>query len=158
MNHYKTRLFQYLFVALSAISSVFTYAQTDTITAAPNSNSFAIQELKIDRYTIQAEVVATPEARQTGLMGRTSLPVNGGMLFVFEEAANVCFWMKDTPLALTIGFIDEQGILINTEDMQPFDENHHCPSKPAKYALEMKQGWFANRKLEAGIKIIGLPE
>jgi uncharacterized membrane protein (UPF0127 family) len=80
------------------------------------------------------------------------------MLFVFDDVASHCFWMKNTPLPLTIGFIDEAGKLINTVDMAPFDESSHCPIKPAKYALEMNKGWFVKHHVKNGAVVKGLPK
>jgi uncharacterized protein len=117
-----------------------------------------IKSLTIGNQTIQAEIVATPADRQQGLMFRESMPANHGMLFVFDDVASHCFWMKNTPLPLTIGFIDEAGKLINTVDMAPFDESSHCPSKPAKYALEMNKGWFAKHHVKVGAALKGLPK
>ncbi len=117
-----------------------------------------IKPLTIGNQTIQAEIVATPADRQHGLMFRESMPANQGMLFVFDDVASHCFWMKNTPLPLTIGFIDEAGKLINTLDMAPFDESSHCPTKPAKYALEMNKGWFAKHNVKAGAIVKGLPK
>lgn len=114
--------------------------------------------LTLGGQKIVAEIAATPSDRQQGLMFRASMPANHGMLFVFDEVAGHCFWMRNTPLPLTIGFIDEAGALINTVDMAPFSEASHCPSKPAKYALEMNQGWFAKHKVNAGTKVSGLPK
>lgn len=117
-----------------------------------------VKPLTIGSQTVQAEIAATPADRQQGLMFRESMPVNHGMLFVFDDVAVHCFWMKNTPLPLTIGFIDEAGKLINTVDMAPFNESSHCPTKPAKYALEMNKGWFAKYQIKDGTLIKGLPK
>lgn len=128
-------------------------ARAQSVTA-----SLPIQNLTIGHQKINAELAATPSDRQQGLMFRTSMAANHGMLFVFEESASHCFWMRNTPLPLTIGFIDAAGILINTLDMAPFNESAHCPTKPAKYALEMNQGWFAKHRIQTGAKVAGLPK
>jgi uncharacterized protein len=114
--------------------------------------------LHIGGANVAAEIVSTPADRQQGLMFRQSMPADQGMLFVFEHTAMHCFWMRNTPLPLTIGFFDDKGILLNILDMKPFDESSHCPAKPAKYALEMNLGWFAKNKLKAGIKMTGQPK
>jgi uncharacterized membrane protein (UPF0127 family) len=124
--------------------------------AQVNLAALPMKQLGLGVHKVQAEIAATPSDRQQGLMFRTSMPANQGMLFVFDESAGHCFWMKNTPLPLTIGFFDEAGVLINTVDMTPFNEASHCPTKPAKYALEMNQGWFAKNQIKPGIKITGL--
>jgi uncharacterized membrane protein (UPF0127 family) len=85
-----------------------------------------------------------------GLMHRQSLPPNHGMLFVFDRAEKQCFWMKNTPLPLTIAFIADDGQIVNFADMQPFSETPHCSLRPVRFALEMEQGWFARRGVLAG--------
>ena len=108
-------------------------------------------------HRIQAEVADTPPKRQLGLMGRDKLGPNEGMLFVFEDQAVHCFWMKNTPLPLSIAFIGDDGAVVNIADMTPFSEATHCPSKPVRYALEMSQGWFGHKGIVAGSRIGGLP-
>jgi uncharacterized protein len=126
--------------------------------AIAQTPTLPIKPLAVGAHTVQAQIAATPSDRQQGLMFRTSMPHNHGMLFVFDESASHCFWMKNTPLPLTIGFIDATGSLINTVDMAPFTEASHCPTKPARYALEMNQGWFAKHHIKPGTKVTGLPK
>jgi uncharacterized protein len=104
-------------------------------------------------FQISAEVAASPAERAKGLMGRQALPPNHGMIFVFDAAEKQCFWMKNTPLPLTIAFMDEDGVIVNTADMQPFSEDAHCSAKPVRYALEMEQGWFKKRGVLVGDKV-----
>lgn len=113
--------------------------------------------LKIGGISAYVEVASTPEARNRGLMFRESLPVDHGMLFVFEQDNLQCFWMRNTPLPLTIAFIDAQGRIINLGDMQPYSEAEHCPTRPMRYALEMRQGWFGQFGIKAGSVVEGLP-
>jgi len=104
-----------------------------------------------------AEVASDEAARERGLMGRPWLPADGGMLFVFPVADLHRMWMKNTLVALSVAFIDEQGVIINIEDMQPQTLDVHGARRPARYALEMPQGWFARRNLGAGAHFQGLP-
>ncbi len=103
------------------------------------------------------EIAATPEVRNRGLMFRESLPPDHGMLFVFDNMTMTCFWMRNTPLPLSIAFIDEAGRIINLRDMQPYSEADHCPKRPMRYALEMPQGWFDRYGIKAGTLVEGLP-
>jgi uncharacterized membrane protein (UPF0127 family) len=107
-------------------------------------------------FKIQAEVAATELQQETGLMFRTHMDENDGMIFVFPESARKAFWMRNTYLPLTVAFLDDQGVVLNLEDMQPQTENPHWSSGPAKYALEMNQGWFAKRGIAPGAKMEGL--
>ena len=108
-------------------------------------------------YKIQAEVASTPASRQLGLMHRVYLPVNEGMLFVFENKATHCFWMRNTKIPLAIAFISDDGKIINIEEMKPMSDDNHCPTAPIRYALEMNQGWFSQKGLSAGNVISGIP-
>jgi uncharacterized membrane protein (UPF0127 family) len=112
--------------------------------------------LEIKGHKLTAEVAATDGARMTGLMHRRMMPENRGMLFVFPYAAPQSFWMMNTYIPLSIAFVDEHGAIINVTDMQPLTTDSHPSAKPAKYALEMNQGWFAKRGIKAGAKIEGL--
>ncbi|MGN8554261.1 UNVERIFIED_CONTAM: DUF192 domain-containing protein [Microbacterium sp. SLM126] len=109
-------------------------------------------------FAIQAEVAGTPEARERGLMYRKSMPANAGMLFVFEEKAGHCFWMRNTNLPLSIAFLADDGSIVNIEDMKPQTEDNHCPRAAVRYALEMNKGWFAQKGIKPGAKIGGLPQ
>jgi uncharacterized protein len=119
--------------------------------------TFAAGAIQLGNKTVAVEIASTPEQRMIGLMGRTSLPQDSGMLFVFDEVASPCFWMFNTPLPLSVGFFDEYGELVNFDDMQPFDESHHCARKPIKYALEMTQGWFVESAISEGMHMTVKP-
>lgn len=108
-------------------------------------------------HVITAEVAATPQTRMIGLMMREALKPNHGMVFVFEDKSQHCFWMRNTLLPLSIAFIDDDGTIVNIADMAPKSEASTCPQRPVRYALEMEQGWFAKRGVTAGKKISGLP-
>ena len=113
-------------------------------------------ELFAGMHRIEAELAATPESRQVGMMQRMIMPPQRGMLFVFPETDKHCMWMRNTLLPLSVAFLDEKGRIINVEDMQPRTENNHCAAKPARYALEMNLGWFKARGLGQGFAILGI--
>jgi len=114
-------------------------------------------ELKIGIYRIQAELADTPKAREVGLMNRTSMPTNSGMLFIFEQKAGHCFWMNNTKIPLSIAFIADDGKIVNIEEMQSGTTNSHCPKAAVRYALEMNKQWFSERVIVPGTAITGLP-
>lgn len=113
--------------------------------------------LRIASHTFEVEVADTPAQRQRGLMAREQLAANGGMLFVFDAAGEHCFWMRNTPLPLSIAFIDESSRVVGLADMQPQSEALHCPAQPVRYALEIAQGGFARRAIVPGMRVDGLP-
>lgn len=108
-------------------------------------------------HRIDAQVALTPEQRQIGLMYRADMPQHEGMLFVFEEPAQQCFWMKNTLLPLTAAFVADDGSIVNLVDMQPKTTDSHCSAKPVRFVLEMNQGWFSKRAIKAGFRLTGQP-
>ena len=113
-------------------------------------------QLSTGMHLIRAEVADSMGTRMEGLMHRKSMPQGSGMVFVFEENAAHCMWMKNTLIPLSVAFIDEAGAIINIADMQPHSEQSHCAARPARYALEMNKGWFAQRGIKPGAKLGGL--
>lgn len=108
-------------------------------------------------HQIDAQVASTPDQRQTGLMHRKEMPQHEGMLFVFEYAAQQCFWMKNTLLPLSIAFVADDGTIVNIDEMKPQTLDSHCSTRPVRYVLEMNQGWFAKKGIKAGTKLTGQP-
>lgn len=127
------------------------------LTATPAAFAeFPRAELTAGMHRIEAEVAATLPERTQGLMHRRSLDRNQGMIFVFPETAIHCFWMKNTPLPLSIAFLDEKGSIVGIDEMAPDTETSHCPPRPARFALEMNAGWFKARGLKPGNTIGGV--
>jgi hypothetical protein len=112
-------------------------------------------QLTAGMHRLDVQLAQTPEQRQFGLMWRKDMPQHEGMLFVFEQAATQCFWMRNTLIPLTAAFIEDDGTIVNLADMQPQRDDSHCSSKPVRFVLEMNQGWFAKRQIKAGAKIGG---
>ena len=145
-----SQFIHYIFVLLLLIFSGRTLAQV-------NIGLPAI-ELKTGIYRIQAELADTPKSREVGLMNRTSMPTNSGMLFVFEQKAGHCFWMNNTKIPLSIAFIADDGKIVNIDEMQAETTNNHCPTTTVRYALEMNKQWFSERVIVPGTVITGLPK
>lgn len=124
--------------------------------AALAQQSLRTVELRAGMYRIEAEVAATEKQHEIGLMHRSSMPAQAGMLFVFDQAQEYCFWMKNTQIPLSIAFLDEAGKIVNIADMQPQSEENHCAAKPVRYALEMNQGWFKSKGIKPGSSIQGI--
>ncbi len=108
-------------------------------------------------HQIRAEVARTDLQRQIGLMHRSAMPAGEGMLFIFEQPGVQCFWMRNTLIPLSAAFLDDEGRIVNIEDMKPQTEDSHCSKKPVRFVLEMNQGWFAKKGLSAGSRIGGEP-
>ncbi|BBO60384.1 DUF192 domain-containing protein [Mycoavidus sp. B2-EB] len=148
-----------LALALVSISglALFPRLAHAQLSALKQHGKLPITTLTIGLYSVQAEVASREADRQQGLMHRTSLGPNDGMLFIFDENAQHCFWMKNTPLALSIAFINESGIITDITEMKPETTQNHCPQHAGRYALEMNQGWFAAKGIKPGMAMGGLP-
>jgi uncharacterized protein len=97
-----------------------------------------------ERVPVRVEIADTEAEQQTGLMGRSALAEDAGMLFVFEGEQALSFWMKDTQIPLSIAYFDAEGRIVDIQDMQPLDDvpPHYVSAEPAQYALEVNQGFF----------------
>jgi uncharacterized membrane protein (UPF0127 family) len=113
--------------------------------------------LSTGMHVLQVQVAQTPEQQATGLMFRKAMGTNEGMLFIFDEARQQCFWMKNTLLPLSVAFIADDGAVVNVDDMKPQTLDSHCSTKPVRFVLEMNVGWFDKRGIRAGSKFLGEP-
>lgn len=112
-----------------------------------------VQSLQIAQKTIQVEIADTESTRRLGLMHRTSLAKDHGMLFIFNDSNWHCFWMKNTLMPLSIAFIDEKNTIIDIQDMQARSLESICPPQKVNQALEMELGWFESNNINIGEKI-----
>ena len=109
--------------------------------------------LRIGAHQVRAQVARTLQERETGLMGRTFLPQNSGMLFVFKHPQKVCMWMKNTPMPLSVAFATSDGVITNIAKMAPETLTAHCSTKAVSYAVEMNINWFQLNSVGPGDKI-----
>ncbi len=106
--------------------------------------------LTVDGRVITAEVARTEAERERGLMGRTRLGSAEGMIFIFDRDEHLEFWMKNTPLPLSIAFLSAEGKILEIRDMQPFDLRIIRSKFSSRYALEMAQGAFQRLGIAEG--------
>jgi uncharacterized protein len=121
------------------------------------SEGFAVATITLSsgdqRIRMPVWIADEPQLRQRGLMDRTSLPSNAGMLFVFEEPSDGGFWMKNTLIPLSIAFIDDDGRILETLDMQPCEADPcrvYTPGSTYRYALEANLGFFDEHGVASG--------
>lgn len=126
-------------------------------TAPAQAQRLPTVQLTAGIHLITAELAVDERTRARGLMFRASLPTNYGMLFIFEREGLHCMWMRNTLIALSVAFVDNDGTIVNIADMKPHDEQSHCARQPVRYALEMAQGWFAQKGIQPGMKLGRLP-
>ena len=118
-------------------------------------------ELTAGEHQLTVYVARSAEERAMGLMHRRELPENEGMLFMCDSRKVLAFWMKDTPLPLSIAFLREDGTVLKVADLEPHDLEGESSGHPVRFVLEVNQGWFEERELGPGTRFCGpvfLPE
>ena len=101
-----------------------------------------------------AELALTGEQTQTGMMFRTNLAENAGMLFVFPAPYQASFWMKNCPLPLSAAYIDPDGVILELHDLQPYNTNSVVASSArVQFVLEVNQGWFGRHNVATGMVV-----
>jgi uncharacterized membrane protein (UPF0127 family) len=101
---------------------------------------------------VSAEMALTPEQVETGMMFRTNLDENSGMIFVFARPSQIAFWMKNCTVPLSAGYIDPQGELREIRDLEPQNTNSVvAQSDQIQYVLEVNQGWFKRHQVVTGV-------
>lgn len=148
------------FCTLLVMQAAVPLAATAQTSAAPEQSAqtdLPRIRLEINGRALVAEVAIDAKSHQRGLMFREHLGRDEGMLFLFADPFQPCFWMKNTPLPLTIAFIDSDGVIVNLADMAPYSLDAHCAIAPVRYALEVNQGWFARNGAGPGTAVTGLP-
>ena len=113
-------------------------------------------QLNAGIHLIHAEVADNDSARMRGLMFRRELAPNHGMLFVFDQPGQQCMWMRNTLIALSVAFVDDDGTIVNIEEMKPQTDQSHCALHPVRFALEMSAQWFSGHGIGPGSKLQGI--
>ena len=114
--------------------------------------------LTLGTNSLTAQIAADDTSRELGLMSRTNLGTDEAMVFVFPQPRPVSFWMKDTPVPLSIAYVGRSGLIYELHDMKPFDETPiPSASSAVIYAIEVPRGWFLNHGVFAGSTVQGLP-
>lgn len=140
--------------ALSAAGGCGCKSEPATV-APPATNETAATGTPLAHVTIggqpfKLEIAATKAGRDLGLMYRTSMPADAGMVFVFADEQPRQFWMRNTRIPLDILYLDAAGKVVSVKQLQPFDETGVPSDGPAKYAIELNQGTAARVGVKAG--------
>jgi uncharacterized protein len=104
------------------------------------------------KVELRVEIADDPAEQTRGLMGRTALGEDRGMLFVYPDEEVLSFWMKNTLIPLSIAFIASDGTIVDLQDMKPLDDDppHYVSAEPARYALEVNKGYFEKHGIKVG--------
>jgi uncharacterized protein len=111
-----------------------------------------------DLHIACVEIAQDDSTRSFGLMQRRHIPENTGMLFVFPTPDYYGMWMKNTPIPLSVAFIDDSNRIISIDEMLPHTLDYHFPVVPVRYVLEMPMNWFAARGIQAGQLVKGIAQ
>ena len=107
---------------------------------------------------LSVEVARNARARALGLMNRTRLAENAGMLFIFKGNARRFFWMKNTRIPLSLAFIDSKGAILEIIHLQPHKPGTRIPSYRSRHkvswVLEVNQGWFLRKGFGLGARVL----
>lgn len=115
-------------------------------------------DLVLGGVPLKAEVAEDEQSRSMGLMFRDSMSEDHGMLFVFDRSEQASFWMKNTKIPLSIAFLEEDRVISEEKQMQPYDESLvRSRSNQIRYAIEVNAGWFDRHKVKTGAKVEGIP-
>lgn len=130
---------------LAALASV-------VVACAPASPTVTLETSR-GPVRVRVEVADTPASRERGLMGRTSLDDDAGMIFVWDTDASSAFWMKDTLIPLSVAFLGADGTVLRILDMDPCRADPcvlYDPQTRYRMAIEAKQGSFAKWSVVPG--------
>lgn len=123
------------------------------------AKEFSKKKVTLGSKTFVVEVAETPDQHERGLMFRSQMGEDEGMLFIFKNEETRFFWMKNTLIDLSIGYFDKSLTLIDVKEMKSGKGvpdsalPSYASAQPAKYALEMNKGWFDKNKIKMGSKL-----
>ena len=129
-------------------------AQQDSSTCDASVGPYAEFQIDGSPRIQPLEVARTEQEHELGLMYRQSLASDGGMVFVYTRQATEGYWMHNTLVPLSIAWIDQNGTIVDIQDMQPQTDDVHTPAAPYWYALEVNQGWFFEHGVGVGQQVL----
>ena len=121
--------------------------------APDQSQHLPVVQMQIGNKQFTLEVADDDAEREMGLMFRESMPADHGMIFMFDEAEVLGFWMKNTRIPLDIIYVGSDGVVVSIKPMQPFDLRSTSSDKPAQYAIELNQGMAAACGVKVGDRL-----
>ncbi len=123
-----------------------------TTTSDSELRTVTIESSRGEEVEVQVEIADDTPEQMRGLMYRTALAEDRGMLFAYPDEEHRSFWMKNTLIPLSIAFMDSEGRIVDIQDMKPLDDKppHYVSTEPARYALEVNKGFFEERGVGVG--------
>ena len=150
MKYYRTIIQSFSAIILIAIVAVFTTSSL--------AEPFVRGKLEIvsgkKRHLFVVELAQTLGQREQGLMERKSLPLNTGMLFLFDNTEIQHMWMKNTFIPLDMLFADKNGRIVTiTHNTEPQSRKIISSRVPARYVLELRAGTAARLVIKVGDRL-----
>ncbi len=137
-----------------AADAAGTSAAVDSLIPTKAQAKLATIKLWIGPEAMSTEMAVTEVQERTGMMFRTNMAENEGMIFVFPTPVRADFWMKNTVLPLSAAYIDPDGQILEIHDLQPQDTNSvSAATANIQYVLETAQGWFKRHNIKEGTVI-----
>lgn len=147
-----------VFIAVAVIGALLalkspTAAEDNRAQFLPTDPEPLIVETATGAKKFTIEIADDPSERERGLMFRTEMADDHGMLFVFEDQREVGFWMENTPMPLDILFIAQDGSIKAIKKGEPFSQALISPGQPVRFVLELKDGIADANGIAAGDKM-----
>ena len=139
-----------------AVQNATNSANTIPIADSPTEAQPKLRTIKLWMGTeeLVTEIAASEKEVMTGMMFRTKMAENEGMIFIFAGPRQVAFWMRNTLIPLSCAYIDPEGVILEEHDMKPKDETPiPAASNRVQYVLEVNQGWFQRHNIAVGTQI-----
>ncbi len=156
-----TSILRHACLVLSAAFLIFPNAacankQAQPVLAQPlPQETIIIETAEGQDHSFDVEIAIKPEDQSRGLMFRSQMADNKGMLFVFDEEDDRMFWMRDTLIPLDMLFIGKDGVIRHIHhNAKPLDETHITSDKPAMAVLEINGTLAGQLGIKEGDKII----
>ena len=108
-------------------------------------------KLYVGAEVVSAELAMNQVQIATGMMFRTEMGENEGMLFVFSKPHRTAFYMKNTKIPLNIAYLDSEGTILELLELNPLDETPaEAKTDRVQFVLEMNKGWFQRHNVAVG--------
>lgn len=138
-----------------ATAPVAEAAVTDPGEATQAQAKLPTMRLYLGSAELPAELALTPEQQRTGMMFRTNLEENVGMLFPLPYTMRASFWMKNCPRPLSAAYIDPEGIIQEIHPLEPNNTNAVLSaSENIRFVLETPRGWFERHQIHQGVAVV----
>ena len=139
---------------LSILSGLSACSSDSPTTTPPAAGPDVLFPIRIGDRTVKVQLAVTPSETERGLSKHTELEPMQGMLFIFRQPGSLRFWMKDTSIALDIGYFSREGFLKEIYPMFPYNlDTIASHDDQLQIALEVNQGWFAQNKIAVGAQL-----